>query len=252
GMEKAAYGVAGNEVQLLGLGDEDLLDIGEVGAAVRLVVDPLETDQESVLTVEAREVGASPQGREVSVFAGPASTLGVRGENTTELVGTGSRPRQLVREELRCGFILSCRLADIEDIRQLKARYFRYIDSKQWSKLATLFTAHPTIDVGAKYSSGKELAEKTAALLGDAPSAHQGFLPEIKVNGTRASAIWAMEDYVSFPPGSTYKNGFHGYGEYHDTYKRINGHWYIDSTVLSRFRVDTVPNWTPAPTAPKK
>ncbi|MFH9970113.1 transposase, partial [Streptomyces mirabilis] len=31
GMEKAAYGVAGNEVQLLGLGDEDLLDIGEVG-----------------------------------------------------------------------------------------------------------------------------------------------------------------------------------------------------------------------------
>ncbi|WP_371800225.1 nuclear transport factor 2 family protein [Streptomyces sp. NBC_01707] len=143
------------------------------------------------------------------------------------------------------------RLVDIEDIRQLKARYFRSIDSKQWSKLATLFTAHPTIDVGAKYSSGKELAEKTAALLGDAPSAHQGFLPEIKVNGNRASAIWAMEDYVSFPAGSSYKSGFHGYGEYHDTYKRINGHWYIDSTVLSRFRVDNVPNWTP-PSAPKK
>jgi hypothetical protein len=143
------------------------------------------------------------------------------------------------------------RLADIEDIRQLKARYFRSIDSKQWSKLATLFTAHPTIDVGAKYSSGKELAEKTAALLGDAPSAHQGFLPEIQVHGNRASAIWAMEDYVSFPAGSSYKSGFHGYGEYHDTYKRINGHWYIDSTVLSRFRVDTVPNWTPS-SGPKK
>ncbi|MFC9910889.1 nuclear transport factor 2 family protein [Streptomyces sp. NPDC127197] len=143
------------------------------------------------------------------------------------------------------------RLADIEDIRQVKARYFRYLDSKQWSKLAALFTAHPTIDVGAKYSSGKELAEKTAALLGDAPTAHQGFLPEIQVHGNRATAIWAMEDYVSFPPGSSYKNGFHGYGEYHDTYKRINGHWYIDSTVLSRFRVDAVPNWTPS-TAPKK
>lgn len=143
------------------------------------------------------------------------------------------------------------RLADIEDIRQLKARYFRFLDSKQWSKLATLFTAHPTIDVGVKYGSGKELAEKTAALLGDAPSAHQGFLPEIQVHGNRASAIWAMEDYVSFPPGSGYTNGFHGYGEYHDTYQRINGHWYIDSTVLSRFRVDTVPNWTPS-SAPQK
>ncbi|MFF4154306.1 nuclear transport factor 2 family protein [Streptomyces sp. NPDC001651] len=65
------------------------------------------------------------------------------------------------------------RLADVEEIRQVKARYFRYLDSKQWSKLAALFTAHPTIDVGAKYSSGKELAEKTAALLGDAPTAPQ-------------------------------------------------------------------------------
>ncbi|MFE9628527.1 nuclear transport factor 2 family protein [Streptomyces sp. NPDC006527] len=139
------------------------------------------------------------------------------------------------------------RLADVEEIRQVKARYFRYLDSKQWSKLAALFTAHPTIDVGAKYSSGKELAEKTAALLGDAPTAHQGFLPEIQVHGNRATATWAMEDYVSFPPGSSYKNGFHGYGQYHDTYQRINGHWYISSTVLSRFRVDTVPNWTPSP-----
>jgi hypothetical protein len=137
------------------------------------------------------------------------------------------------------------RLADTEDIRQLKARYFRYIDSKEWSKLAALFTAHPTIDVGVKYDSGKELAENTAKLLGAAPTAHQGFLPEITVNGDRASAIWAMEDYVSFPPGSSYKEGFHGYGEYHDTYKRINGDWYIDSSLLTRFRVDPVPNWTP-------
>ncbi|MFG2359030.1 nuclear transport factor 2 family protein [Streptomyces sp. NPDC048521] len=143
------------------------------------------------------------------------------------------------------------RLADIEDIRQVKARYFRYLDSKQWSQLAALFTAHPTIDVGAKYGSGEELAERTAALLGEAPTAHQGFLPEIQVHGDRAEAVWAMEDYVSFPRGSSYKNGFHGYGEYRDTYKRINGHWYIDSTVLSRFRVDTVPNRTPS-TAPKK
>ncbi|MFF4653672.1 nuclear transport factor 2 family protein [Streptomyces sp. NPDC001380] len=142
------------------------------------------------------------------------------------------------------------RLADIEDIRQVKARYFRYLDSKQWSKLAALFTAHPTIDVGVKYTSGKDLAKNTAALLGDAPTAHQGFLPEIQVHGDRATAIWAMEDYVSFPAGSSYKNGFHGYGEYHDTYQRIHGRWYISSSVLSRFRVDTVPNWTPP--APKK
>ncbi|MER6083001.1 nuclear transport factor 2 family protein [Streptomyces sp. NPDC001833] len=137
------------------------------------------------------------------------------------------------------------RLSDIQDIQQLKARYFRFIDTKQWNSLAALFTAHPTINVGAKYTSGKELAEKTAAVLGTAPSAHQGFLPEITVNGNTAVGTWAMEDYLSFPPGSSYKNGLHGYGEYHDTYRKLNGKWYISSSVLTRFRVDNVPNWTP-------
>ncbi|MGW7614852.1 nuclear transport factor 2 family protein [Streptomyces antimycoticus] len=130
------------------------------------------------------------------------------------------------------------RLADIQDIQQLKARYFRYIDTKQWSKLAALFTERPTIDVGAKYHSGTELAERTAALIGDAPTVHQGFLPEITVNGDQASGIWAMEDHVSFPPGSPQESGFHGYGQYRDTYQKIHGRWYISSTVLSRFRVD--------------
>ncbi|MFS4094224.1 nuclear transport factor 2 family protein [Streptomyces sp. AF1A] len=99
--------------------------------------------------------------------------------------------------------------------------------------------------------SGKELAEKTAAILGTAPTAHQGFLPEITVNGDTAVGTWAMEDYLSFPPGSSYKTGLHGYGEYHDTYRRVKGTWYISSTVLSRFRVDNVPNWTP-PAADKR
>lgn len=143
------------------------------------------------------------------------------------------------------------RLADIEEIHQLKARYFRYLDTKQWSELAGLFTAHPTIDVGKKYSSGKEMARTTAALLGNAPTAHQGFLPEIEVHGNTATGTWAMEDYVSFPPGSPYKNGFHGYGQYHETYKKVKGHWYIDSTLLTRFRVDDVPN-LPAASTPAK
>ncbi|WP_431969322.1 nuclear transport factor 2 family protein [Actinacidiphila sp. bgisy160] len=143
------------------------------------------------------------------------------------------------------------RLADIEEIHRLKARYFRYIDTKQWSKLAGLFTAHPTIDVGMKYSSGKEMAQTTAALLGNAPTAHQGFLPEIEVRGDTATGTWVMEDYVSFPPGSPYKSGFHGYGQYHETYKRVKGHWYIDSTLLTRFRVDDVPS-LPAASASAK
>lgn len=48
------------------------------------------------------------QGRVVSVIAGHASELKDFRRRETELVGTGSRPRQLVPKELRCPVIVSC------------------------------------------------------------------------------------------------------------------------------------------------
>ena len=39
-------------------------------------------------------------------------------------------------------------LADLESIRQLKARYFRYVDTKQWDRWAELFTDVATLKAG--------------------------------------------------------------------------------------------------------
>ncbi|MFH9469747.1 hypothetical protein ACH4LT_21100 [Streptomyces clavifer] len=55
--------------------------------------------------------GALTQGRVVNVFAGHASQLKDFPRRTTELVGTGSRPRQLVLEELRCCFTIALQTA---------------------------------------------------------------------------------------------------------------------------------------------
>ncbi|WP_404200237.1 DUF6192 family protein [Streptomyces tauricus] len=57
-----------------------------------------------------RPCGALAQGRVVNVFAGHARELKDSRPRATELVGTGSRPRQLVPKELRCPIIVSCRL----------------------------------------------------------------------------------------------------------------------------------------------
>ncbi|MFJ8726429.1 nuclear transport factor 2 family protein [Streptomyces sp. NPDC093269] len=132
-------------------------------------------------------------------------------------------------------------LADIQEIGQLKARYFQDIDTKQWADLQSLFTPDAHINTGQAFNSPAELVKATKALIADAPTAHQGFLPNISVKGDKGTGTWAMEDYVNLKAGG----GFHGYGQYHDTYKRINGRWYISGSVLERYRMDTLPDKGP-------
>ncbi|WP_177233248.1 nuclear transport factor 2 family protein, partial [Streptomyces sp. Ag109_O5-10] len=112
-------------------------------------------------------------------------------------------------------------LADIQDIEKLKARYFQDIDTKQWADLQALFTPDAHINTGQEFNSPAELVKATKTLIADAPTAHQGLLPNITVKGDTATGTWVMEDYVNLKAGG----GFHGYGQYHDTYQRIDGRW---------------------------
>src|SRR5205823_5434530 len=65
---------------------------------------------------------------------------------------------------------------------------------------------------------------------------HHGHMPEIEITSpTTASGIWAMEDLVRGLDG---KNPMRGYGHYHETYERIDGHWKIKTLLLTRLRVD--------------
>ncbi|RKN27233.1 hypothetical protein, partial [Micromonospora musae] len=42
--------------------------------------------------------------------------------------------------------------------------------------------------------------------------------------------------------------GHHGYGQYRETYKKVDGQWLIDSVLLTRFWMDPLESWTPAET----
>src|SRR3546814_14503237 len=76
--------------------------------------------------------------------------------------------------------------ADIyEDIRAVKARYCRFLDTKNWQGLADLFTEDAVLDVredtGMEPFVGREtLMEQIRAAVIDAKSAHQVHTPEIR------------------------------------------------------------------------
>jgi hypothetical protein len=63
-------------------------------------------------------------------------------------------------------------------------------------------------------------------------------MPEIELtSATTARGVWAMEDLIWWPEESRRKT-LHGFGHYHETYEKIDGHWLIKTLRLTRLKVD--------------
>jgi hypothetical protein len=131
---------------------------------------------------------------------------------------------------------------DLEAIRQLKARYFRLMDTQQWEAWADCFTsdvsasyegaprANPKLPTIVSLAGRSELLKGVRGLLTGAKSIHQGFMPEIELTSTTtASAVWAMFDYVMLPTCH-----FKGWGHYHEEYVKEGGAWKIKNIHLTR------------------
>ena len=129
---------------------------------------------------------------------------------------------------------------DLEQIRQLKARYFRLMDTKDWDGLAGVFTDDVEIDVtgegGGVTHSVEEYMPFLVNVLGDVTTVHHGHMPEIElISPTTALAIWAFEDELWWPDGAPLKH-MHGYGHYHETYEKTARGWRIKSMRISRLK----------------
>ena len=128
---------------------------------------------------------------------------------------------------------------DIEAIKQLKARYFRLMDTKDWDGYATVFTDDVVIDTsedGAGIIQGRaEFLPFLRQTIGDVTTVHHGHMPEIELtSATSATGIWALQDILRWPNGAE----LHGYGHYHETYVKSGDKWRIQSTRLTRLRMD--------------
>ena len=131
---------------------------------------------------------------------------------------------------------------DIEAIKQLKARYFRMMDAKDWDGLAAVFTADVEIDMtGEGGGVTRSVAEYMPFLrenIETVTTVHHGHMPEIELTSpATATGIWAMEDELWWPEGGPLGH-LHGYGHYHETYEKTPAGWRIKTMTLTRLRRD--------------
>lgn len=141
-------------------------------------------------------------------------------------------------------------LLAVEEIRGVKARYCRTLDSKDWAGFAALFTDDAVMDVSqdtgnAPITGIPAILAQVRFAVDDAATSHQVHTPEIALAGPdAATGIWAMQDRVVWQPGKSPIPGavsITGYGQYHEAYRREGGAWKIAALRLSRFHVDMHP-----------
>jgi hypothetical protein len=130
-------------------------------------------------------------------------------------------------------------LLDREAIKETKARYFRFVDTKQWDRWRTLFVDNVRVESANVWDDADAFVEFTANALVGARTVHHGHMPEITFTGPdTARAIWAMVDFVEFDQPRDGWRGLVGYGHYEEEYRRVGGEWKISFLRLTRLRVD--------------
>jgi hypothetical protein len=143
-------------------------------------------------------------------------------------------------------------LIAVEEIKALKARYFRCMDTKDWDGFGDQFTVDAALDVSGEMRASNDANSENGGFvrgrsaivafvrgaIGPVTTVHHGHMPEIEIlSPTTATGVWAMEDKLRWPEGSPIRS-LHGYGHYHETYEKADGRWRIALLELTRLRVD--------------
>jgi 3-phenylpropionate/cinnamic acid dioxygenase small subunit len=129
-------------------------------------------------------------------------------------------------------------LETIEEIKRVKYRYLRALDTKHWDDFADTLTE----DIVGAYGSslGKEhrftnradLVEfMRTSMPANVLTEHRVTHPEITVNGDEAEATWYLQDRVIVPE---FNFMLFGAAFYHDRYRRTPDGWKICSTGYDR------------------
>ena len=131
-------------------------------------------------------------------------------------------------------------LEALETLRQLKYRYFRSLDLKDWEVFADTLTVDAVGAYGTKvYGEPLTLDGRSAIadfmrekLPGGVVTMHVASHPELEVDGDRAEGSWAFEDTVIVPEMRVL---IRGAGYYRDHYRREpDGQWRIARTGYER------------------
>jgi hypothetical protein len=145
-------------------------------------------------------------------------------------------------------------LLAIEQIKQLKARYFRCMDTKDWAGLRSVFCDDAVFDARASlsldgtgddpssesndwiYHGGNLIADFVRETVSSLRTVHHGHCHEVEIlSETEARGVIAMEDKVwDLASGAP---TLHGCGHYHETYRKDAGAWRILNSKITRLYV---------------
>jgi hypothetical protein len=146
------------------------------------------------------------------------------------------------------------RLTATDEITQLKARYFRGVDSSDGDLVRSILAEDCVLDFRGCCTdpkSGRDFIPAMNVILRGRSSwrsdglsslgivsVHQGHNFELEfVSNTTAQGIWSMSDRLYFPPGGAFSL-MSGYGHYLETYEKVDRRWLIKSVRITRIRVE--------------
>ena len=153
----------------------------------------------------------------------------------------------------------AARLLAIEEIKAVFAGRLHCLDAKDWDRYGDFHTEDVVSATwsdlpggAAPGSTSREVVGRenlTAAIrraLGGSrmvTTVHHGHNPVIELTSdTTARGTWAMEDRLWWSEGGR-EEWLHGFGHYHEEYRREDGRWLISRRQLTRVRVDTTPGF---------
>lgn len=144
-------------------------------------------------------------------------------------------------------------LRAIEEIRLVKARYFRGVDTGDTELVRAILADDCVLDyrgcctdptTGRDYfpamnvvMRGSASWSSTGLTSAGIVSVHHGHAGEVTLTGdTTANAIWPMTDRLFMPDGAAFAV-MTGYGYYHETYEKTGGAWKLKTLRIQRIRV---------------
>lgn len=125
-------------------------------------------------------------------------------------------------------------LIECRAIEQLKYRYMRAVDTKDWALLASTLEPDVTAVYGDRlsFTNAADLVRVLSRLMDENMiTVHHLHQPEIEVDGDTATGTWALMDRVIRTKDRVM---IEGGSIYHDRYRRGAGGWRIARTTYVR------------------
>lgn len=146
------------------------------------------------------------------------------------------------------------RLAAFDEIRQIKAKYFRGVDTGDSELVRGILAEDCVLDymgcctdpkTGRDFlpamnvvMRGRESWSSKGLSAFGIVSVHQGHNCEIELTGAAAAKVtWSMTDRLYMPEGGPYAL-MTGFGYYHETYEKTAAGWKLKTLRIERIRVE--------------